>query len=184
MRARRSRSPIAVALLVAVLLLAACSRKAALGDDNESVGTSTEPTPTSTSTTTSVGGSDSSLPAEDPGASTSTTSPEDETGPFGHTDAELASFRAAYSAAFEAECRRIWSTTAGGDGLLADPDFAEDTYTVDDCLGELDPDWGEFADSVAEAQTSGLDEAQIAASDLADPLCATGGAPCWSYGDT
>jgi predicted small lipoprotein YifL len=182
MCARRSRPFVVAALLVAVLALAACSRKGPLGDDNEAVGTSTEPMQTSTSTTTVA--TDSSVPAEDPGASTSTTSPEEEPGAFGHTDAELASFRAAYSAAFEGECHRIWSSYAGADGLMADPDFAEDTYAVDDCLIELDADYGELADSVEEAQTTGVDDAQIAASDLADPLCATGGAPCWSYGDS
>jgi hypothetical protein len=183
MFAHPPRSAVLVALLVAVLALAACSRKAAIGDESDAAAASTVSSTTSSSTTSTVP-TDSSLPVEDPGApSTTTTTSPDGFGAFGYTDAELASFRAAYAQAFEAECRRIWSSYSGGTGLLADPDFPEDTYTVDDCLTELDDSNGEFADSVDEARSTGVDDAQIAASDLADPLCATGGAPCWSYGD-
>ena len=89
--------------------------------------------------------------------------------------------RAAFTQAFEAECNRIWASVGGG--LLSDPDFPEDQYPVEDCLIELDPDWAELVDSVEEAQASGLEEAQLAASNLADPLCAADGTTCWSYGD-
>jgi hypothetical protein len=66
---------------------------------------------------------------------------------------------------------------------MSDPDFPEDPYVVDDCLADIDDSWGEFASSVEEAQATGLDDAQIAASDLADPLCDSSGTRCFSYGD-
>jgi hypothetical protein len=172
-------------LVVALCLLAACSRQGAIGDESDAAATSTVTSESTTTSPPATQPTDSSVAGEDPNASSTTEpSPDDDVGAFGHTDADLASFRAAYSVAFEAECRRIWSTYAGADGLMADPDFPDDTYTVDDCLFELDADYGEFADSVEEAQTTGLDDAQIAASDMADPLCATAGSPCWSYGDS
>ena len=168
-------------IVVVVCLLAGCSRKAAVDSAEDAATTSTVPVSETTATTSTLP-ADSSVPADDPNASTSTTDTEDNTDAFGHTDADNAAFRAAYSQAFEAECQRIWGM-AGADGLMADPDFPEDTYAVSDCTDELDPSNGEFTDSVGEAQSTGVDDAQIAASDLADPLCATGGTPCFSYGD-
>ena len=93
---------------------------------------------------------------------------------------EIDEFRRIYSDAFRAECGRIWSH-ANPDGSLADPDLG-DPYYLSDCVGELDPDWAEFADSNVEAFQLGVDDAQIAASDLADPLCNNAG-QCWTYGD-
>jgi hypothetical protein len=184
MSARRLRAAIVVgaALVLTVGTLAGCSRKSA--PDSAAGDTATETTaiagtsvvPPSSDTTAST-----APPEGDPNASSTTLEADDNTDAFGHTPEQVQAFRAAYSAAFEAECRRIWASVGGG--LLSDPDFAEDQYSVDDCLGELDPDWGELADSVEEAQTTGADDAQIAASDLADPLCAADGVTCWSYGD-
>lgn len=184
MSPRRRLALTLVAVLALLVPLAACS-----GNDNDDA---SDPSTTATETTAVAPIETTTPPTDSVAPDETTTVPpdstpdasDDDTDAFGHTPEQDASYRAAYTAAFEAECRRIWSSYAGGDGLLADPDFAEDTYSVQDCLGELDPDYGSFADSVDEATTSGTDDAQIAASDLADPLCATGGSPCWSYGDS
>jgi hypothetical protein len=181
MSARRLRPAIVaiLALVVTVGTLAACSRKSqpeSTADDTTqttaAIGTAIPPTTPDTST--------SSTAPLDPSAS-STTLGGDGSNAFGHTEEETAAFVAAYSEAFETECARIWASVGGG--VLSDPDFPEDGYVVDDCLSELDPDWGELVDSIDEARTTGADDAQIAASDLADPLCAADGTTCWSYGD-
>jgi len=172
------RRIVVLALLAGVLLLGACTRKAAPGED-AATGT-TQPTGTSIGPGTSVPPPTEPTPLPDPAESSTTIEPDD--GAFGHSAATLAAFRAAYAQAFRAECQRIWASMGGGP--LADPDFPEDQYTVNDCLAELDEDWGEFADSVEEAQSMGFDEAQIVASDLADPLCSVANESfCWSYGD-
>ena len=183
MSAPRLRPAIAViaALLIAVGTLSACSRKSApesAADDTASDTTAASGTslaPPSSDTSTIPPGS------PDPNASTTTTIEGDDADAFGHTPEEVQAFRAAYSEAFNGECQRIWASVGGG--LLSDPDFPEDGYAVDDCLTELDPDLAELVDSVDEARTTGTDDAQIAASDLADPLCAADGVTCWSYGD-
>jgi hypothetical protein len=169
------------ALFITIGVLAGCSRKSA--PDSAAEVTATE--------TTAVNGTSLAPPTSDTGSfsTTSTTldpNPsstiiEDGTDAFGHTPEEVQALRTAYSAAFDGECRRIWASVGGG--LLSDPDFPEDQYAVDDCLSELDADWGELVDSVDEARTTGADDAQLAASDLADPLCAANGTTCWSYGD-
>jgi hypothetical protein len=181
-----SRSPLSVrrvaalALLAGMLLLGACSRKAA--PNEESVAGTTLPPGTSIAPGTSVPPSTDTTPPIDPGAPIPTTTEPDDGSAFGHSAETLATFRAAYAQAFRAECQRIWASMGGG--ALADPDFPEDQYTVNDCLAELDDSWGEFADSVEEAQSLGFDDAQIAASDLADPLCSVADESfCWSYGD-
>jgi hypothetical protein len=147
MSARRLRAAIVVgaALVLTVGTLAGCSRKSA--PDSAAGDTATETTaiagtsvvPPSSDTTAST-----APPEGDPNASSTTLEADDNTDAFGHTPEQVQAFRAAYSAAFEAECRRIWASVGGG--LLSDPDFAEDQYSVDDCLGELDPDWGELVD--------------------------------------
>lgn len=170
-----------VALLATALVLGACSRERL--DDSESAGTTRAPGTSVEPGTTIEPSTDTTatLPTEST-PSTTDASGEDDVGPFGHTEAELAAFRAAYAEAFRAECQRIWTSMGGG--ALADPDFPEDQYTVNDCLAELDDSWGEFADSLEEAQVTGIDDAQIAASDLADPLCRVDDPTvCWSYGD-
>lgn len=165
----------AVALLGAASLFAGCSRES-LDDTNDAAST-TIPTATSIAPPTSDPAADTTAPAGD---SSSTTDPDDG-GAFGHSEAELASFRAAYSQAFTEECERIWTSIGGGP--LSDPDFPEDQYVVGDCVFELDETWGDLVDSIDEARSSGVDDAQIAASDLADPLCNAGATVCWSYGD-
>lgn len=184
MSPRRRLALAAIAVLVLLVPLSACSGNNDDASDTDTTATETTaavaPTETTTPPTDSVAPDETTTVPSDPAPDAS----EDDTDAFGHSPEEDASFRAAYTAAFQAECQRIWSSYAGGDALLADPDFAEDTYSLQDCLDELDPDYGSFADSVDEATTSGTDDAQIAASDLADPLCATGGSPCWSYGDS
>lgn len=170
-----------VLVLTVVLLAGACSRKSAPEADQAAETTiaspasgSTEVPPASTETTTG--------PDQTAEGSTTTTSSEPVEEAFGYTAEQLAAFRAAYATAFRAECQRIWASMGGG--ALADPDFPEDQYTVNDCLAELDDTWGELNDSVEQAATAGTDDAQIAASDLADPLCSVGNpSRCWSYGD-
>jgi len=165
---------VSAALVVVVLLLAACTRKDAPGASSDDTSGTTELTGTSIAPT-------SEPPSTAPGDPGSTTTTEEETDAFGHTAAEVAAFVAAYSQAFRAECQRIFDSLGGGP--LSDPDFPEDQYLVDDCIFELDETWGELVDSVEEATTTGIDDAQIAASDLADPLCDASGTTCWSYGD-
>jgi hypothetical protein len=167
-------SAFAIACLV---VTAGCSRHDALEEDAASSATSSEPQGTTVPPSSDPSTTESTL---DPAASSTTTTGA-ETDVFGHTEAETASFVAAYSQAFRAECERIFASVGGGP--LADPDFPEDQYVVGDCLFELDETWGELVDSVEEARMSGIDDAQIAASDLADPLCNLGGTICWSYGD-
>lgn len=165
------------AAVVLVLVLAGCSRNSAI-EDEQDAGTTIAPT-TSVAPGTSEPTTDTTV---DPGSTESTTPPEEpETDAFGHTPEQVAAFNAAYAQAFRAECQRIWASLGGGPA--ADPDFPEDQYTVDDCLFELDETWGELNDSVEEATQSGIDDAQIAASDLADPLCNLSATVCWSYGD-
>jgi hypothetical protein len=175
-----SSTPVRAALaaaVVLVLVLAGCSRNPAI-EDEQDAGT-TIPPATSVAPGTSEPATDTTI---DPsGTESTTTTAEPETDAFGHTPEQVAAFNAAYAEAFRAECQRIWASLGGGP--LADPDFPEDQYTVDDCIFELDETWGELNDSVEEAATAGFDDAQIAASDLADPLCNLSATVCWSYGD-
>jgi hypothetical protein len=165
----------AIVVVVALAALAGCTLKSG---PESSASTSPETTAaidTTTVPTTEVPpSSDTSAPP-----SSEPLPPDDPDGAFGHTQAELDEFRRIYSEAFRAECNRIWAN-ANGDGSLADPDLG-DPYFVGDCIDGLDPDWAEFADSNEEAFQLGVDDAQIAASDLADPLCNDAGR-CWSYG--
>jgi hypothetical protein len=73
----------------------------------------------------------------------------------------------AYTTAFRAECKSIWSI-ATSDGKLWDPD--EDPprtpHTIDECLGVLDPSKAGFAFDVADASDSGKSDAMDAASGL------------------
>jgi hypothetical protein len=169
-----------VVIAVTLGVLGACSTKSSpeasddTGPDTTAVSDTTAVDPG-----TSVPSSDTSTPdSTDPSSSTPS---DDDGGAFGFTAQQLAEFRTVYADAFRAECTRIWGH-ANADGSLYDPDLAEDLYFVSDCLDSLDADFGEFADSVADAQSLGFDDAQIAASDLADPLCNDAGV-CWSYGD-
>jgi hypothetical protein len=171
---------VTVGLLTAALIATApiaCSRGSV--DDGEAAATTVAPTTTEATTTTGEPTPTATTPSTD--TSPTTPPPDDGTDAFGNTPEQSAQFRAAYRAAFETECARIWATYAGGDGILADPDFPEDPYVVDDCVIDLDDSWGEFAASVEEAQATGTDDAQIAASDLADPLCDSSGTRCFSY---
>jgi hypothetical protein len=170
------RAVLATAAVVLVIFATSCSRNEAIGD--EDAGSTTLGPTTSVAPGTSQPATDTT---QNPGSSEPTPSSEPETDAFGHTPEEVAALNAAYAEAFRAECQRIWSSLGGGP--LADPDFPEDQYSVDDCLFELDETWGELNDSVTEAATMGLDDAQIAASDLADPLCNLAATVCWSYGD-
>jgi hypothetical protein len=176
------RTLVAVAALLALTVAAgACSREDAV-DDASSSSTVVDGTTIPASDTT-VPSSDTTAPPTDSTDTTASSSTTEETDIFGNTPSQNAAYRAAYRAAFEGECRRIWATYAGADGIMSDPDFPEDPYVVDDCLADIDDSWGEFASSVEEAQASGTDDAQIAASDLADPLCDSSGTRCFSYGD-
>jgi hypothetical protein len=172
----RVTAVLAIALAVVVVgALAGCSRKALESSTDTTTGTTvvgettTVPPPPSSDTTA-------------PPVTDSTPVQPDELpdGAFGHPQAVIDEFRRIYSEAFTAECTRIWGH-ANADGSLADPDLG-DPYYVSDCLEDLDPDWGELADSNDEAFQLGVDDAQIAASDRADPLCNAAGV-CWSYGD-
>lgn len=180
-----SRRRTLVALFAALALgigAGACSKESSVDDaassTTEAVDTTSVPAAVDTTVAT-----DTSTPAETTPTSDAPLATEETTDIFGNTPTENATYRAAYRAAFEAECGRIWATYAGADGVLADPDFPEDPYVVDDCTADLDDSWGEFAGSVDEARASGTDDAQIAASDLADPLCDSSGTRCFSYGD-
>jgi hypothetical protein len=182
-----ARTRLLAALAVALLLVfTGCSRTSTSDDNAASADTTAAAPDTTAAPPDTTAATDTTATTDDPSSTSSDDDGDttDSTDAFGHTDADNAAFRDAYAAAFDAECRRIWSTYAGADGLMADPDFPDDTYSVQDCLDELDTDYGEFTDSVDEARSTGLDDAQIAASDLADPLCATAGTPCWSYGDS
>jgi hypothetical protein len=86
---------------------------------------------------------------------------------------------ATYNAAFEAECRSIWSH-AGGDGLLWDPDDLDSGgYTVDACLEQMDPEMGWFYADLEDAHQGGIDDADAAAYFLTiyGQLQPTGGPP-------
>jgi hypothetical protein len=166
---------IAAALaVVTVVALSSCTRKPAVESSSDTVPESSTVLDTT------------SLPPSTAPPSTDTTTPpvtEPDAAPdgeFGHSQAEIDAFRRIYADAFRAECTRIWAH-ANGDGSLADPDLG-DPYYLSDCLDGLDADWAELADSNDEAHQLGLDDAQSAASDLADPLCNDAG-QCWSYGD-
>jgi hypothetical protein len=173
----RSRVTAALALLVVVALvgLVGCSRKSAIESSADTSPETTAATDTTVTTTSAPPSSDTTVPPV-----TDSTPVEEPDGAFGHTQAEIDGYRLIYTNAFRNECTRIWGH-ANGDGSLADPDLG-DPYFVSDCTDSLDPDWAEFADSNDEAFQLGIDDAQIAASDLADPLCNNAG-QCWTYGD-
>jgi hypothetical protein len=172
---------VALVLVLGTSALGACSREEAPGDGAADTtigapGTSVAPDTTMAPTP------DTTTTATDPSAPVESTPTEPDTNAFGQTEEQAAQFRSVYAQAYRAECQRIWASVGGG--ALADPDFPEDQYTVNDCLAELDESWGEFANDVDEARSLGVDDAQIAASDLADPLCsAANPTRCWSYGD-
>jgi hypothetical protein len=176
----RLLSAVALAGVLGASALGACSREEA--PDDQSAGTTAEAPGTSIGSDTTVAPATDTTAAIDPGVPPESTTTEPDTNAFGQTEEQAAQLRAIYAEAYRAECQRIWASVGGG--ALADPDFPEDQYTVNDCLAELDDTWGEFANDVNEARTLGVDDAQIAASDLADPLCsAANPTRCWSYGD-
>jgi hypothetical protein len=96
------------------------------------------------------------------------------------TDAELAALRQAYVDAYRAACFEIWSISPTG--ALDDP-YDEELYYVDDCLDEMDEDWAELADDVAEAREMGREDALEAAYYLSldGRLCYR--ATCWEHPD-
>jgi hypothetical protein len=96
------------------------------------------------------------------------------------SDEELAALRQAYVDAFTAACNEIWSISPTG--VLDDP-YDEQLYTVDDCLDEMDAEWGELADDIAEAREMGREDALEAAYWLSidGRLCYR--STCWEHPD-
>jgi cytoskeletal protein RodZ len=84
----------------------------------------------------------------------------------------------AYSQEYERYCRTAFGIAPNG--ILHDPDFIDDTYTVDDCLYWLDPEWGEFFDTAAEAAQGGIDDAISTMEDMTS----LSGALCWIDSET
>jgi hypothetical protein len=83
----------------------------------------------------------------------------------------------AYAAAFEAECRALWSH-AGTDGLLWDPDNLDAGGTaIGDCLSANDKEIGASYGPTAEAAAQGKQDADQTAMDLtiSGRLARTGG---------
>jgi hypothetical protein len=72
----------------------------------------------------------------------------------------------AYTEAYRAECNRIWAK-AGSDGLLWDADALDaGGYTINECLGSLDPGDAWFYDTVEDARIGGAQTATEAAQGL------------------
>lgn len=92
------------------------------------------------------------------GTTTRATAPPDTTPP---------SVTAAYTDAFNAECRAIWNN-AGSDGKFMDPDDPDTgiVYTISDCTSQLDPSSADSYDNVADAREAGTEDADSAVEDL------------------
>ncbi len=77
----------------------------------------------------------------------------------------------AYSEEYEKYCR--WAFSLSPDGILYDPEFTDDFYVLDDCIYDLDPTWGDFYASAAEAAQAGIDDAisTLEGFPLGDRLC-------------
>ncbi len=121
------------------------------------------------------------LPTSPPDTSPDTTLPDPKptsppapstTGPDTRSTVE------AYSQEYERYCRNAFGIAP--DGVLHDPDFIDDTYTVEDCLYWLDPEWGEFFDTAAEAAQGGIDDAISTMEDMTS----LSGALCWIDAET
>ncbi len=141
--------------------------------------TSSQPPSTADTTTASAttNGSGSAPPTSadvDPSGSTTLPPPASTTPPTPSTTGpDTRTPTQAYSQEYEKYCRATFKTSP--DGVLYDPDFVTDAYTVDDCLYWLDPEWGEFFDTAAEAAQAGIDDAISTLEDLS-PLSS---ALCW-----
>jgi hypothetical protein len=102
-------------------------------------------------------GSQATLPGGRPAPTTKRTLPPDTASP---------DITAAYTSAFNGECRTIWAN-AGPDGLFIDADNTEGgAYTIDDCLSQLEPAFAGSWDNVADARQGGIDDADSAVESL------------------
>jgi hypothetical protein len=105
----------------------------------------------------SKSGTKATLPGGKPVPTTKRTLPPDTAPP---------DITAAYTSAFNAECHSIWAN-AGSDGIFIDADNTDGgSYTVEDCLSQLEPDFAGSWDNVADARQGGVDDADSAAESL------------------
>ena len=136
-------------------------------------------------TSTSRGSSGSAVPGASPGGNSPTSRPSSGPGSKSGTVRTLPGGRpipptkrtfppdtappditAAYSNAFNAECRAIWAN-AGPDGVFLDADNTDGgSYTINDCLSQLEPDFAGSWDNVADARQGGSDDADSAVESL------------------
>lgn len=147
----------------------------------ESTRTSTSTTDTSTAATSSIPSALTTAPGQtfptappDTSPVTTLPAPPRTTPPAPSTTGpDTRSPRQAYAQEYERYCRQAFSISPNG--VLADPDFIDDTYTVDDCLYWLDPDWGDFFDTAAEGAQGGIDDAISTMEDMTS----FSGTLCW-----
>lgn len=121
-------------------------------------GTAAGTSPRATNDTSPTTGRPSVSPTTAPAAPTTTTTPQSST-----SETTPPEIFAAFEQGFRERCAEIWAL-ADGDGFMWDADDDEPTpHLVEECYAEMDVDFAESYDTVADAREGGREEAEWAA---------------------